>query len=125
MSTSTAAVCHDRTIHQGRSPELDLDRQEFRFSLPAVAPPETVQQLRMALNGQRADLAAATDETIASITREIEALRAAGEDPSRLVSDDGSSLDLLAELQSLLDQRTQELERLAAIDAELTQLSAR
>jgi hypothetical protein len=99
--------------------------RSFRFSLPAVAPPETVRGLRMALNGQRADLAAATDETIASITREIETLRAAGEDPSRLVSDDGSSLDLLAELQSLRDQRTQELERLAAIDAELTQLSAR
>jgi len=99
--------------------------KSFRFSLPAVAPAETVQQLRMALNGQRANLAAATDETIASITREIETLRAAGEDPSRLVSDDGSSLDLLAELQSLRDQRAQELERLAAIDAELTQLSAR
>jgi len=99
--------------------------KSFRFSLPAVVPAETVQQLRMALNGQRADLAAATDETIASITREIETLRAAGEDPSRLVSDDGSSLDLLAQLQSLRDQRTQELERLAAIDAELTQLAAR
>jgi hypothetical protein len=99
--------------------------KSFRFSLPAIAPPETVQRLRMALSGQRADLTAATDETIAGITRDIEAVRAGGEDPARLVAGDGSSLDLVALLQSLLDQRTQELERLAAIDAELVQLSAR
>jgi hypothetical protein len=108
--------------------EVDVPRwtwvdKRFRLSLPAIAPPETVRRLRIALDGQRADLAASTDETIATITREIEAVRASGEDPSRLLSPDGSSLDLLAELRSLVDQRTQELERLAAIDAELAQLS--
>jgi hypothetical protein len=99
--------------------------KSFRFSLPSIAPPETVRRLRVALDGQRADIAAATDETIATITREIDEVRASGEDPSKLVSADGSSLDLLAELQSLLDQRTQELERLSAIDAELARLPVR
>ena len=91
--------------------------KSFRFSLPSIAPPETVRRLRVALDGQRADIAAATDE--------IDEVRASGEDPSKLVSADGSSLDLLAELQSLLDQRTQELERLSAIDAELARLPVR
>ena len=110
--------------------EVDVARwtwtdKSFRFSLPAIAPPETVQRLRVALNGQRADLVAATDETIATITREIEAVQASGEDPSTLVSSDGSSLDLFAQRQSLLEQRAQELERMADIDAELAQLSTR
>jgi hypothetical protein len=97
--------------------------KSFRFSLPAIAPTETVQRLQIALNGQRADVAAATDEAIATITREIDAVRASGEDPARLVAGDGSSLDLLAQRQSLQDQRTKELERLADIDAELARLS--
>ena len=99
--------------------------KRFRFSLPAFAPPETVARLRNSLNGQRAEVTAATDETIASINREIEMVQASGEDPARLMSSDGSSLDLLAQRQSLLDQQAQELERLADIDAELSQLSAR
>ena len=99
--------------------------KSFRFSLPAIAPPETVKRLRIALNGQRAAILAATDETIASITREIEAVEASGEDPSKLASSDGSSLDLLAQRQSLLDQRAGELERLADIDAELAHLATR
>jgi hypothetical protein len=99
--------------------------KSFRFSLPAIAPPEAVQRLRIALNGQRAVIVAATDETIASITREIETIEASGEDPSKLASGDGSSLDLLAQRQSLLVQRAEELERLADIDAELAQLATR
>ena len=110
--------------------EVDIPRwtwidKSFRFSLPAIAPPEAVQRLRIALNGQRAAVVAATDETIASITREIEAVQASGEDPSKLASSDGSSLDLLAQRQSLLDQRAGELERLADIDAELAHLLTR
>jgi hypothetical protein len=110
--------------------DIDIPRwtwtdRSFRFSLPAIAPPEAVQRLRVALNGQRAAIVAATDETIASITREIEAVQASGEDPSKLASGDGSSLDLLARRQSLLDQRAGELERLADIDAELAHFSTR
>ena len=110
--------------------DVDIPRwtwtdKRFRFSLPAIAPPESIERLRMALNRQRAAVAAATDEPIANITREIEAVQASGEDPARLVSGDGSSLDLLAQRQSLLDQRAEELDRLAAIDAELTLLSTR
>lgn len=113
-----------------QSIDVDIPRwtwtdKSFRFSLPAIAPPEAVRRLRIALNGQRAAIIAATDETIASITREIEAVQASGEDPSKLASGDGSSLDLLAQRQSLLDQRAGELERLADIDAELAQLSTR
>jgi hypothetical protein len=104
-------------------PRWTWTEKRFRFSLPAFAPPETVERLRNSLNGQRADVAAATDETIASINREIEAVQASGEDPARLVSSDGSSLDLLAQRQSLLDQQAEELERLADIDAELSRLS--
>jgi hypothetical protein len=66
-----------------------------------------------------------TDAAIANLTREIEAVQASGEDPSKLVSGDGSSLDLLAQRQSLQEQRAQELGRLADIDAELAHLSAR
>ena len=90
-----------------------------------MAPPEAVQRLRIALNGQRAAIVAATDETIAGISREIETIEASGADPSKLASGDGSSLDLLAQRQSLLDQRAGELERLADIDAELAHLSTR
>jgi hypothetical protein len=99
--------------------------KRFRFSLPAIAPPESVERLRIALNGQRAAVASATEETIATITREIEAVQARGEDPARLVSGDGSSLDLFAQRQSLLEERAQELQRLTDIDAELTLLSTR
>ncbi|TMG96794.1 MAG: hypothetical protein E6H73_01340 [Betaproteobacteria bacterium] len=77
------------------------------------------------MNGQRAAIVAATDETIAGISREIETIEASGADPSKLASGDGSSLDLLAQRQSLLDQRAGELERLADIDAELAHLSTR
>jgi hypothetical protein len=113
-----------------QSIDVDIARwtwtdKSFRFSLPAIAPPEAVQRLRIALNGQRAAVVAATDESIASITREIEAVQASGEDPSKLASSDGSSLDLLAQRQSLVDQRTGELERLADIDAELAHLLTR
>ena len=106
-------------------PRWTWTEKRFRFSLPAIAPPESVERLRIALNDQRAAVAAATDETIATITRDIETVQARGEDPGRLVSGDGSSLDLLAQRQSLLDQGAQELERLADIDAELTLLSTR
>ena len=106
-------------------PRWTWTEKRFRFSLPAIAPPESIERLRMALNGQRAAVAAATDEPIASITREIEAVQARGEDPAKLVSSDGSSLDLFAQRQSLLDQRAEELDRLAAIDAELTLLATR
>jgi hypothetical protein len=106
-------------------PRWTWTEKRFRFSLPAIAPPESIERLRMALNEQRAAVAAATDEPIANITREIEAVQARGEDPAKLMSDAGSSLDLFAQRQSLLDQRAGELERLADIDAELAQLSAR
>jgi hypothetical protein len=52
-------------------------------------------------------------------------VQASGEDPSKLVGGDGSSLDLLAQRQSLQEQRAQELERLADIDVELAHLSTR
>jgi hypothetical protein len=106
-------------------PRWTWTEKQFRFSLPAIAPPESVERLRVALTGQRDAVAAAADESIAAITRQIEALQARGEDPAELVSGDGSTLDLLAQRQSLLEQRTEELGRFAAIDAELTLLSAR
>lgn len=106
-------------------PRWTWTEKRFRISLPAIAPAESIERLRTALNGQRAALAAATDEPIANITREIEAIQASGEDPAKLMSGDGSSLDLFAQRQSLLDQRAEELDRLAAIDAELTLLSTR
>ena len=113
-----------------QSIDVDIPRwtwteKRFRFSLPAIAPPESVERLRIALNGQRAAMASATDDAIATLNREIEAVQASGEDPSKLVSGDGSSLDLLAQRQSLQEQRAQELERLADIDAELAHLSTR
>jgi hypothetical protein len=104
-------------------PRWTWTEKSFRFSLPAIAPPESIDRLRMTLNAQRAAVTGATDPPIANITREIEAVQARGEDPAKLVSGDGSSLDLLAQRQSLLDQRAGELERLADIDAELTRLS--
>jgi len=104
-------------------PRWTWTEKRFRFSLPAFAPPETVARLRISLNDQRTEVTAATEDTIASINREIEAVRANGEDPARLMSSDGSTLDLLEERQSLLDQQAQELERLADIDAELALLS--
>jgi hypothetical protein len=120
-------------------PQLDLTQQSivvdiprwtwtekrFRFSLPAIAPAASVERLRIALNGQRDAMASVTDDAIATLTREIEAIQASGGDPSKLVSGDGSSFDLLAQRQSLEEQRARELEHLAAIDAELAHLSAR
>lgn len=106
-------------------PRWTWTEKRFRFSLPAIAPAESVERLRIALNSQRAAMASATDGAIATLTREIEAVQASGEDPSKLVSGDGSSLDLFAQRQSLQEQRAQELERLTDIDAELAQLSTR
>jgi hypothetical protein len=106
-------------------PRWTWTEKRFRFSLPAVAPAASVERLRIALNGQRAAMASAADDAIATLTREIAAVQASGDDPSKLVSGDGSSLDLLAQRQSLQEQRAQELERLADIDAELAHLSAR
>jgi hypothetical protein len=106
-------------------PRWTWTEKRFRFSLPAMAPAESVERLRIALNGQRAAMASVTDGAIATLTREIEAVQASGEDPSKLVSGDGSSFDLLAQRQSLQEQRAQELGRLADIDAELAHLSAR
>jgi hypothetical protein len=97
----------------------------FRFSLPAIAPQESVERARWSLTAQRTEVNAAVDETIASLDRQIEALRTMGEDPAKLESGDGTAIDLLAQRQTLLDERAQELERLAAIDAELSALAAR
>jgi hypothetical protein len=106
-------------------PRWTWTEKRFRFSLPAMAPAESVERLRIALNDQRAAMASVTDGAIATLTREIEAVQASGEDPSKLVSGDGSSFDLLAQRQSLQEQRARELGRLADIDAELAHLSAR
>ena len=106
-------------------PRWTWTEKRFRFSLPAVAPAESVERLRIALNGQRAAMASATDDAIATLTREIAAVQASGENPSKLVAGDGSSLDLLAQRQSLQEQRGQELAHLADIDDELAHLSAR
>jgi hypothetical protein len=110
--------------------EVDVPRwtwteKRFRFSLPAFAPPESIEPVRASLNGQRAAVTAATDVTIANIDRQIEMVQAQGEDPAALESSDGSRVDLLAQRQALLDERAQELERLAAIDTELSTLPTR
>jgi hypothetical protein len=110
--------------------EVDLPRwtwteKRFRFSLPAFAPPASVDQVRSSLNGQRAAVTAATDAVLAGIDRQIEVVRQKGEDPARIEADDGSVIDLPAQRQALLDERDQELERLAAIDTELSALPAR
>jgi hypothetical protein len=106
-------------------PRWTWTEKRFRFSLPAFAPPESVEQVRASLNGQRAAVTAATDETIASLDRQIEMVKANGEDPAMLESSDGSRIDLLAQRQRLIDEREQELERMAAIDTELSALPAR
>lgn len=112
-----------------RSIRVDIVRwkwteRRFRFSLPAVAPAESVARVRLSLNDQRSTVAGASDHVLAAIDREIETIEASGGDPSQLLSDDGSSLDLRAQRQLLLDERASELERLAAIDAELSLLHA-
>jgi hypothetical protein len=99
--------------------------KSFRFSLPAFALPASVERVRASLESQRAAVTVATDETIANIDRQIALVQASGGDPARLVSSEGSDIDLLAQRQTLLDERAQELERLAAIDAELSAFSAR
>lgn len=104
-------------------PSYTWQEKTFRFSLPAWAPQASVDQVRMALNAQRADVNLAAEEAIASMDRQIEALRAMGEDPARLESGDGSAIDLLAQRQTLLDERAEELERMATIDAELSALA--
>jgi len=106
-------------------PHWTWTEKRFLFSLPVFAPPESVEQVRASLNGQRAAVTAATDETIASIDRQIEMVKAKGEDPAMLESSDGSRIDLIAQRQTLLDEREQELERLAAIDTELSALPTR
>ncbi len=106
-------------------PRWTWTERRFRFSLPAIAPAESVERLRIALNGQRAAMSSVTDDAIATLTREIAAVQAGGADPSKLVAGDGSSLDLLARRQLLQEQRARELERLADIDAELAHLSGR
>jgi hypothetical protein len=99
--------------------------KSFRFSLPVFAPPASVERVRASLESQRTAVTVATDETIANIDRQIAVVQASGGDPARLVSSDGSEIDLLAQRQMLLDERAQELERMAAIDAELSAFSAR
>jgi hypothetical protein len=104
-------------------PSYTWKEKTFTFSLPAWAPQASVDQVRVALNTQRADITVAADETIAGLDRQIEALRVSGQDPAKLESADGSRIDLLAQRRALLDERAQELERLTAIDAELSALA--
>jgi hypothetical protein len=99
--------------------------KRFRFSLPALAPAEAVEEVRISLNRQRAAVVTASDEAVAALDREIAAIQASGGDPSKLESDDGSPLDLPAQRQSLLAERAGELDRMSAIDAELSSLPAR
>ncbi len=76
----------------------------------------------MSLNSQRNALTLATDVAIAALDRQMQAVENQGEDPSRLDAGDGSLIDLRAARQTLVAERDQELNRLAAIDAELTAL---
>jgi hypothetical protein len=106
-------------------PRWTWTEKTFRFSVPVWEPQASIQQARVSLNAQRSDVTTAADEAIATLDRQIAALRATGDDPATLESGDGSRIDLLAQRQTLLDERAQELERLAAIDAELSALVAR
>ena len=99
--------------------------KRFRFSLPALAPPESLAPLRVSLKEQRNAVVAASDDAIATIDREIATVQASGENPAHLVSDEDLPIDLLAQRQWLLDQQAEELERLEALDRELSLLSAR
>lgn len=99
--------------------------KRFRFSLPALAPAESVEPLRVSLKEQRNAVVAASDDAIATIDREIASVQASGGNPAYLVSDEGSPIDLLSQRQLLRDQQAEELERLEAIDSELSLLSAR
>lgn len=104
-------------------PRCTWVEKRFRFSLPAYAPPDTVARVRLSLDHQRATVTSATDDAIAGIDSQIAALQSRGEDPSKLVSSEGGELDLVAQRQALLDERAQEIERLSAMDAELSRLS--
>ena len=60
------------------------------------------------------------DDAIAALNASIAAAEAEGADPRKLKAADGTMLDLGAARQSLLDQKTQELERFARVRGELT-----
>lgn len=116
-----------RVLSRERSIGIEVVRwtwkeKRFRFSLPAVAPAGSVDQVRSSLNDQRSFVANASDRAISAIDRDIETVEASGGDPSRLLLEDDSAIDLRAQRQSLLEERASELERLAALDAELSRL---
>ena len=64
------------------------------------------------------------DEVIAALNSSVASVEAQGADPRRLTAADGTTIDLRAVRQALLDQKAQELDRLARVRGELGDLSA-
>jgi hypothetical protein len=98
--------------------EPQPQREWSKASEPMLAN-ASIGEARGKLEASRAESLKAIDDAVSALGGSIEAIEAQGEDASKVVADDGSSVDLYATRRLLLADKATQLERYARISAEL------
>lgn len=109
-----------------RTVGIDVARWSWRagtltFSVPVFGPEETARA-QATLDADRAATAKAIDKGLDTLGASIAAVEAQGGDPRHLSTGGGTSVDLPAMQQTLRDEKAKELDRLARIRDEITNL---
>ncbi|HEV8554475.1 MAG TPA: hypothetical protein VGR65_14015 [Casimicrobiaceae bacterium] len=80
---------------------------------------ESIERARAMLDSREAATVKIMDDAIAALNSSIASVEAEGADPRKLMTVEGTNLDLGAARQALLDQKAQELDRFARLRGEL------
>jgi hypothetical protein len=80
---------------------------------------ESIERARATLDSREAATLKTMDDAIAALNSSIASVEAEGADPRKLTAVDGTTIDLGAARQALLDQKAQELDRFARVRGEL------
>lgn len=115
-------VWEDRTLGID-VPRWTVTEGTLTISVPVITADGT-RHAQDKLDAQQAAAARAIDQGIATLDTSIAAVKAQGADPRRLSTTAGTTIDLPAMRQALLDEKANELDRLEGIRSEVSDLSA-
>lgn len=104
-------------------PRWTVTEGTLTISAPVLTPEDT-RHAQATLDAQQAAAAKAIDQGIAALDASIAAVKAQGADPRRLSTTAGTTVDLPAMRQALLDEKANELDRLERIRGEVSGLGA-
>jgi hypothetical protein len=85
----------------------------------------SLETARATLDSQQAEAVQTIDAAVAALTSSIESVETRGASASKLTSSDGTSVDLYAARQALLDEKTSQVARYARIRSEMEAAATR